>query len=73
MDFQSSLFFFFSPIICYSKGSLRSQGSKGLSRHKPASLSRTGHLFHAPLTALPSSAFCRLTEDHPNDYARFIK
>ena len=60
-------------IICNRKGSPRSQGSKGLSRHKPAGLSRNGHLFHVPLTAPPSSAFCCLTEDHLNDYAHFIK
>jgi hypothetical protein len=70
MDLQLAYFSFFWPIICCSKGSLQRQGSKGLSRHKPASLSRTSHLFHVPLTAQPSSAFCCLTEDHPNDYAR---
>jgi len=59
------------PIICYRKGSLRRQGSKGLSRHKPTGLLRTAHLFHVPLTALPSSAFGCLTEDHLNAYALF--
>jgi hypothetical protein len=57
------------PIICYREDSLRRQGSKGLSRHKPTGLLRTAHLFHVPLTALPSSAFGCLTEDHLNAYA----
>ncbi len=38
---------------------------KGLSRHKRSYPAPNGHLFHVPLTALPSCAFGGLTNDHP--------
>jgi len=60
-------------IICNSKGSQRSQGGKGFRGINPQSFHAFGHLFHVPLTAPPSSAFCCLTENHLNDYAHFMK
>jgi len=60
-------------IICNRKGSPRSQGSKGLSQHKPASLSRTWSFIPRSLDSPVSSAFGCLTEDHLNDYAHFLK
>jgi hypothetical protein len=46
---------------------------KGFRGINPQAFHSHGHLFHVLLTALSSSAFCCLTEDHLNDYAHFIK
>jgi len=57
------------PIICSAKVAAEARAVKGLSRHKPASLLRTSHLFHVPLTAPSSPAFWCLTVNQLNIYA----
>ena len=60
-------------IICNSKGSLRSQGSKGLSRHKPASLSRTRPFIPRSLDSPVFFRFWLLNRRSPERLCRFIK
>jgi hypothetical protein len=56
-----------------AKVARESRAVKGFRGINPQAFHALGHLFHVPLTALPSFAFGCLTEDHLNDYARFIK
>jgi hypothetical protein len=70
MDLKAAYFSFFGRSSVTAKVACEARAVKGFRGINPQAFHALSHLFHAPLTAQPSSAFSCLTENHPNDYAR---